>query len=142
MPSHYDEKKTCRVGTMDEDQFYCEASEVSGGYFRTLIADWQKKGGSLKWGAGGVGLRGTVAGKETSICFIGPAYAGKKDRIELSLTTLAKQMGDKHCQDLKSALQAAAGDHFKGTSMISIVDPGVLPVASRKALTSVFCRLL
>ncbi len=27
MASHYDPKKKCRVGTMDEDQFYSEANE-------------------------------------------------------------------------------------------------------------------
>jgi hypothetical protein len=142
MPSRYDEKKKCRVGTMDADQFYSEASKENGACFRSLIASWQKGGGNLKWGAGGVGLRGAVADKEIGICFLAPAFAGKKDRIELSLTTLAKQIGDGPCQELKSALQHAAGDNFKGTSMISIVEPGARSAASQKALREALCRLL
>ena len=38
MPSYYDPKKTCRVGMMDESQFYEECSKVTGLYFRALIA--------------------------------------------------------------------------------------------------------
>lgn len=30
MPSTYDEKKKCRVGTMDEKQFYSESSQLNG----------------------------------------------------------------------------------------------------------------
>ena len=64
MASHYDPKKNCRVGIMDEDQFYSEANEKNAKYFKTLIAGWKKKGGKYKWGAGGVGLRCEAAGKE------------------------------------------------------------------------------
>jgi hypothetical protein len=142
MPSRYDKDKKCRVGTMDEDQFYAEASEESGGCFRTLIVSWEKGGGCLKWGAGGVGLRASVSDKEIGVCFLAPAYASKKDRIELSLTTLTKQIGDDLCQELKSALQEAAGDNFKGSSMVSIVDPGELSAAKQKKLKSALCRLL
>lgn len=84
MASPYDSAKKCRVGTMDERQFYSEAANANGAYFKSLIDAWQKKGGSLKWGAGGVGLRSPIGSKEVGICFLAPAYAGKKDRIELS----------------------------------------------------------
>ena len=60
MPSHYDKKKQCRVGTMDGDQFYAEANKDNGQYFKSVLTVWQKKGGNLKWSDGGVGLRGTV----------------------------------------------------------------------------------
>ena len=53
MPSRYDASKNCRVGTMDERQFYSEADKENGSYFRTLLGAWTKAGGSLKWGAGG-----------------------------------------------------------------------------------------
>jgi hypothetical protein len=142
MTSHYDSAKKCRVGTMDEDQFYAEAGKASGAYFRTLIGVWEKKGGTLKWGAGGVGLRSPIEGKEVGICFLAPAYGGKKDRIELSLTTLAKQIGTPCCEALKAALQKAAGDHLKGASMVSILEPGELSPASQKSLTSAIGRLL
>jgi len=72
MPSHYDEKKKCRVGTMDEQQFYSESDEDNGEFFKSLIAAWQKRGGTLKWGAGGVGLRAPLAGKDIAICFLAP----------------------------------------------------------------------
>ena len=124
MASHYDPKKKCRVGTMDEDQFYSEANGENAKYFKALVAHWRKKGGNLKWGAGGVGLRCNVGDREIGICFLAPAYAGKKDRIELSFTTLTKQIGDSRSLEMKSALQDAAGDCFKGTSMVSIVEPG------------------
>lgn len=141
MASHYDPAKKCRVGTMDEKQFYAEASEVNGAYFKSLISDWRKKGGDLQWGAGGLGLRLPIGGKQVGICFLAPAYAGKKDRIELSLTTLGKQIGSARCEVLKSALQKAAGEHLKGASMVSIVDPGELPASGRKALTAAFDAL-
>ncbi|MEW6743805.1 MAG: hypothetical protein AB1486_13705 [Planctomycetota bacterium] len=138
MASHYDPAKKCRVGTMDEKQFRAEASEANRAHFESLISVWQKKGGSLKWGAGGVGLRLLIEGKQVGICFLAPAYAGKKDRIELSLTTLAKQVGAARCEALKEALHKAAGDRLKGTSMVSILEPGELSPAGRKALTAAF----
>lgn len=136
MPSYYDEKKKCRVGTMDEKQFYSESGAENEKFFRTLIAAWQERGGTLKWGAGGVGLRAPAAGKEIGICFLAPQYAGKKDRIELSLTALAKQVGDGRALKLKLALQKAAGDSFKGSSMVSIVEPGKLPAGAQAALVT------
>ena len=142
MGSHYDSANKCRVGTMDEDQFYGEAAKVNGKFFKSLITAWQKKGGSLKWRAGGVGLRIPLEGKEVGICFFAPAYASKKDRIELSLTPLAKQIGTSRCQALKTGLQKAAGDRFKGTSMVSILEPGELSTADQKSLTSTLTKLL
>ena len=142
MTSHYDSAKNCRVGTMDEKQFQAEAGKASGAYFKTLIGAWTKKGGTLKWGAGGVGLRGSIKGKEVGICFLAPAYASKKDRIELSLTALAKQVGAPRCETLKTALQKAAGDHFKGASMVSILEPGELAAKDQKSLTSALGKLL
>jgi hypothetical protein len=141
MASHYDPAKNCRVGTMDEQQFYGETTKTNGAYFGSLINAWTKKGGGLRWGAGGVGLRLPVEGRHTGICFLAPAYAGKKDRIELSLTTLARQIGAGRSQALEAALQRAAGDRLKGSSMISIADPGELTVSGRKALTGAFERL-
>jgi hypothetical protein len=43
---------------------------------------------------------------------------------------------------LQDALRAAAGDHALGSTMISIVQPGKLPAAKRKALTQAFLDLL
>ncbi len=142
MPSYYDESKNCRVGVMDEGQFYAEAGASSGAYFETLIRDWQDAGGTLKWGAGGVGLRSLIDGKAVGICFVAPAYAGKKDRIELSLTPLGKRIGAERCDALKSQLARAAGDRLKGKSMVSILEPGSLQAADRQALTSALCRML
>ncbi|MCZ6837282.1 MAG: hypothetical protein O7G85_16020 [Planctomycetota bacterium] len=142
MTSHYDKSKNCRVGTMDEKQFQAEAGKASGSYFKTLIGVWTKKGGTLKWGAGGVGLRGSIKGKEVGICFLAPAYATKKDRIELSLNALAKQIGAPRCEALKKALQKAAGDQMKGASMVSILEPGELSASGQKSLTSALCKLL
>lgn len=142
MASHYDPEKKCRVGLMDEKQFFSEANEVNGIYFKALLEAWRNKGGSQQWGAGGLGLRSRIEGKEVGICFLAPAYAGKKDRIELSFTNLAKQVGPARCETLKLALQAAAGDQFKGTSMVSILDPGELPPARCTALTTALCSLL
>lgn len=142
MASHYDKSKNCRVGTMDEDQFYSESGKRSGTYFKALMAAWVKKGGMLKWGAGGVGLRGSAGGKEIGICFLAPAYATKKDRIELSLTQLGKQIGSDACDALKAALQKAAGDQMKGASMVSIVEPGTLAAAKQKAVTSALGMML
>ena len=141
MASYYDPKKKCRVGTMDEDQFYSEANAKTAKYFKTLIAGWEKKGGKCKWGAGGVGLRCEAAGKEIGICFLAPTYAGKKDRIELSLNSLAKQIGTPPCEQLKSALQEAAGDCFRGKSMVCIVEPGTLSAKCQRALTSALCTM-
>ncbi|MFZ1376208.1 MAG: hypothetical protein WAS25_06390 [Geothrix sp.] len=142
MTSHYDPEKKCRIGLMDEKQFFSEANEVNGVYFKALLGAWRKQGGSQQWGAGGLGLRSRIEGKEVGICFLAPAFAGKKDRIELSFTNLAKQVGPTRCETLKRALQAAAGDHFKGTSMVSILDPGDLPPASCTALTTALTALL
>ncbi len=50
MPSYYDPKKTCRVGIMDESQFYDECGEETGGYFRVLMAGRSKADGVFKWG--------------------------------------------------------------------------------------------
>ena len=142
MASHYESAKKCRVGTMDEDQFYSEASKASGTYFRALIVAWKKKGGGLKWGAGGVGLRGSVSGKDVGMCFLAPAYGSKKDRIEFSLTALAKQIGASRCEALKTEMKRVAGDRLKGASMVSILEPGELSSAGRKALTSALSKLL
>lgn len=93
MGSHYDPAKKCRVGTMDEKQFYAESDASNGAYFRDLLEAWIKAGGSLKWGAGGVGLRGAVGDREVGICFLAPAFGTKKDRIELTCALLRKQLG-------------------------------------------------
>ncbi len=137
MTSRYDPKQNCRVGTMDESQFYAEASTENSDWFRSLIEAWQKAGGTLKWGAGGVGLRATVRGKETGICFLAPAFKGKKDRMELACTALAKQLGAKRCQALQNSLREVAGDQVLGKSMLSVVQPGTLPMAKQKKLTKV-----
>src|SRR5262245_43168781 len=108
MPSHYDPKKKCRVGIMDEQQFFGECDKRNAGYFRSLITAWTKGGGELKRGAGGVGLRGKIAGKQVGVCFLAPAFAGKRDRIELECTTLAKQLGDARCKALLTTLRQAA----------------------------------
>lgn len=142
MPSRYDASKNCRVGTMDERQFYSEADKQSGSYFRTLLGAWTKAGGSLKWGAGGVGLRGEVKGKDVSFCFVAPAFRGKTDRIELGCAQLKKQLGEPLCNRLVESLRKVAGDRVKGKSMISIMDPGTLPASKQKALTRVFADLL
>lgn len=126
---------------MDEKQFYSEATRANGSYFKSLISVWENKEGKLKWGAGGLGLRIHIDGNEVGICFIAPAYAGKKDRIELSFTTLAKQIGTARSEALKTALQNAAGDRLKGTSMVSIVEPGELSAADQKVLTAAFDML-
>ena len=89
-----------------------------------------------------MGLRGAVDSKEIGICFLAPAYGTKKDRIELSLNALAKQIGSDLCDYLKAALQEAAGDQFKGASMVSIVEPGKLSAKGRKSVTSALCKLL
>ncbi len=142
MASHYDDKKKCRVGTMDEEQFYAECDKANGAYFRTLLAAWIKAGGGLKWGAGGVGLRGSVDGKEVGICFVAPTYAAKKDRIELGCTALSKQIGESRCRALQQSLRETAGENVLGQSMISIVRPGELPAVKQKALTRLFCGLI
>jgi hypothetical protein len=141
-PSYYDAKKKCRVGTMDEEQFYAECDKSNGAYFRSLMAAWREAGGSLKWGAGGVGLRGPIEGKEVGICFLAPAFAGKRDRIELACAGLAKQIGDSRCKKLQDALRKAAGESVAGNTMISIIQPGELTAAQQKALTKAFVGLL
>ena len=142
MPSHYDPKKKCRVGTMDESQFDLESDKNNGAYFHGLMAAWSKAGGVFKWGAGGVSLRGKIDGKEISICFLAPQFAGKQDRIELACTTLTKQIGPARASELESALRTAAGEQVLGKTMISIVEPGTLPPAKQKALTKAFVDLL
>ena len=142
MPSYYDASKNCRVGMMDEAQFYSEAGAESRAYFKALLAAWGKAGGTLKWGAGGVGLRGEVKGKEFGFCFVAPAFRSKTDRIELGCSQLEKQIGEPRCRTLVDSLRDAAGDQCKGQSMISIMDPGSLPVAKRKSLTKAFTDLL
>lgn len=142
MPSYYDPKKTCRVGTMDESQFYSESGKETSAYFRGLLAAWSKAGGVLKWGAGGVSLRGDIDGKEVSICFLAPQFAGKQDRIELACTTLTKQIGPARASELDHALRSAAGEQVLGKTMISIVQPGTLPSAKQKALTQALLALL
>ena len=142
MGSQYDTKKNCRVGIMDEKQFYSESAPENGDWFRSLIATWGKAGGCLKWGAGGVGLRALVRGQEAGICFLAPAFRGKQDRIELACTALAKQLGAKQCQALQAALREVAGDHVLGKSMLSIVQPGTLPPAKQKKLAQVLLDIV
>ena len=142
MPSQYDPVKKCRVGTMDEGQFYAECDKSNGAYFRRLQKAWTQAGGALKWGAGGVGLRATIGGKEAGVCFLAPAFGGKKDRIELACTMLAKQIGDARCEKLKKALRGTAGDSVAGTTMLSIIQPGLLSTKGQDALTEVFTGLL
>ena len=48
MTSRYDSKKKCRVGTMDEKQFYAESDRKNGAYFCDLLKAWQKAGGTLR----------------------------------------------------------------------------------------------
>lgn len=141
MASYYDEAKRCRVGTMDEPQFHAECGAANAQFFRGLLAAWVKAGGTTKWGAGGVGLRGAIDGKETGICFLAPQFAGKKDRIELACVALAKQIGAPRMKKLEADLRKAAGDQALGKTMISIVEPGTLPAAGQKALTGVLCGL-
>jgi len=142
MPSYYDSAKKCRVGAMDEDQFYAECDKSNGAYFRRLQMAWTQAGGALKWGAGGVGLRATIGGKEVGVCFLAPAFGGRKDRIELACTMLAKQIGDARCEKLKKALRGAAGDCVAGTTMLSIIQPGLLTTKAQDALTEVLTGLL
>lgn len=147
MPSRYDPKAKCRIGTMDEDQFYAECDKASGAYFRGLLAAWTKAKGGLKWGAGGVGLRGVIGGagkdaKEVGVCFLAPKFAGKQDRIELACTALAKQIGDTRCRKLQNAIRAAAGDSVSGNTMLSVIQPGLLSAPAQKKLTNVFVELL
>lgn len=137
MPSYYDEKARCRVGEMDEKQFNGECNADSGAFFKSLIAAWIAAGGSLKWGAGGVGLRMSTGGKgskDVGVCFLAPQFAGKQDRIELSCTSLKKQVGEHAIEALQNGLQAAAGAHLKGATMISVVCPGQLSGKSQKAI--------
>jgi hypothetical protein len=142
MASHYDEQKKCRVGTMDEAQFQRECEADSAAYFKGLLAAWTKAGGALKWGAGGVGLRGPVGGKEAGVCFLAPQFAGKKDRIELACTALAKQIGEKRVKELDGAIRKAAGEQALGSTMVSVVRPGALAAAKQRELTKAFVDLL
>jgi len=142
MPSYYDSEKKCRAGTMDEAQFRAESSAKSASFFAVFIETWTKAGGLLRWGAGGVSLRGSIAGNEIAVCFLAPKFAGKKDRIELACATLAKQMGSGALHKLEAALRRAGSEHVLGTSMISIVDPGLLPPARQRALVKAFLDLM
>ena len=142
MASHYDESKKCRVGTMDQAQFDAECEADNRAYFRSLIGGWTKAGGELKWGAGGVGLRGEIGGKEAGVCFLAPQFAGKKDRIELACATLVKQIGKTRAAALETMIRAAAGESALGKTMISVVQPGSLPAAKQRALTSALTDLL
>ena len=142
MTSHYDSKKNCRVGTMDEKQFYKESDKVNGAYFKKLIASWEKAGGTLKWGAGGVGLRGEIDGREAGVCFVAPVYAKKRDRIELSCSPLKKQIGEAKCSKFVEKIRSAAGENVLGSSMISIVEPGKLSASEQNALTKALCALI
>ena len=67
-----------------------------------------------------------------------PPSGGKRDRIELACTALAKQLGAERCQALQDSLREVAGDSVAGKSMLSIVQPGALPRARQKALLRVF----
>lgn len=142
MASHYDKSKNCRVGTMDLDQFYDESGSDSAAYFETLLAAWSKAGGTEKWGAGGVGLRCSLGSKDIGVCFLAPAFGTKKDRIELSLKGLAKQMGAPACTRLKQSLSDAAGDSFKGATMVSVVEPGALKAKARRAITTALVSIV
>lgn len=142
MASHYDKAKKCRVGTMDEEQFYSECDAENGAYFRKLLVEWTKAGGTLKWGAGGVGLRGNIDGKEVGLCFVAPAFGGKKDRIELGCAALTKQIGEMKCENLKKALKKGAGESVAGSSMISIIQPGNLSKVGQEGVTKAFLNLL
>ncbi len=142
MPSRYDASKNCRVGTMDEQQFYKEADKKNGVYFRSLLGAWKKAGGTLKWGAGGAGFRGDAKGTNVGFCFVAPAFRGKADRIELGCAQLKKQLGESQCNRLVESLRQVAGDRVKGQSMISITNPGTLPASKQKALTKAFTDLL
>ena len=124
MVSYYDPVKTCRVSRMDEAQFHSEAE------------------GTLKWGAGGVSLRGEVDDKDVSVCFLAPQFAGKQDRIELAFTTLLKQIGPARASELEASLRSAAGEKVLGKTMISIVTPGKLPPAHPSDLTRALLDLL
>jgi hypothetical protein len=142
MVSYYDTEKKCRVGTMDEAQFRAETSASSAAFFSNLVEAWTRAGGLLKWGAGGVSLRGSIAGREIAVCFLAPQFAGKKDRIELACATLAKQIGSARLGQLEAALRAVAGEHVLGKSMISIVEPGLLSSPNQAALVKAFVDLI
>lgn len=142
MPSHYDAAKKCRVGTMDEAQFRAETSARTASFFSDLVEAWTSAGGLLRWGAGGVSLRGTIAGSEIAVCFLAPQFAGKKDRIELACATLVKQIGSAKLSQLEAALRAAAGEQVLGKSMISVVEPGLLSSPNQAAVVKAFLDLI
>lgn len=142
MASYYDPEKKCRTGTMDEAQFRAESGEMSATFFAALMASWTRAGGELKWGAGGVSLRGKVDGRDLAVCFLAPQFAGKKDRIELACATLAKNMEPRRLEQLQLALRSAAGKQVLGTSMISVVDPGLLQQEGQDALAKAFLDLI
>lgn len=145
MPSYYDEKAKCRVGEMDEGQFYAECDKDNGLFFKTLISTWNKASGSLKWGAGGVGLRAALpgaGGKEVGLCFLAPKFAGKQDRVELACATLTKQIGEAAVKKLHTGLRKAAEGSFKGTSMVSLINPGQLSAQAQKAIMEVLLAVV
>ena len=76
------------------------------------------------------------------VCFVAPRFASKQDRIELACATLAKQIGADRCKKLLDSLRDVAGDRAAGNSMVSIIQPGLLPAVKQKALTRVFLELL
>lgn len=142
MASVYDPAKKCRTGTMDETQFYAECDPENGSYFRRLLASWTKAGGTMRWGAGGVGLRGAASGKDLGICFLAPQFAGKPDRIELACVALGKQIGAEKSDALVAGLRAAAGESVLGKTMVCVARPGALVASSQKSLTQVFLGIL
>ncbi len=141
MASHYDLKKMCRVGIMDEKQFYAERNEPSRSCFCDLLCAWTKAGGALKWGTGGVGLPSMLAHRGVAIGFVARVFGSKKDRIELACATLRKQLGQEKCDGLVEAVREAAGDRVGGTAMISILRPGDLPSRARISLTRALTAL-
>lgn len=137
MPSVYDERAKCRVGEMDEAQFFAESDPDNGAFFAVLMKAWTEAGGRIRWGAGGAGLRATGSGpggKEVGVCFLAPKYAGKQDRVELSCTPLKKQIGEDAVDALHAGLRSAAGTSVKGTTMVSVVCPGRLPAKAQRAV--------
>jgi hypothetical protein len=142
VPSYYDPEKKCRAGVMDEAQFHAECGPESGPFFRGLLGRWAAEGGAFRWGAGGVGLRGVVAGKEVAVCFFAPRYGGKQDRIEFSCSALVKLLGQGRNDELMAAVRSAAGGSALGKTMVSVVRPGSLTEERQAALAEALLALL